>query len=74
MNDEQMALFDLDTRPVIKGFPELRWTGKRPYKQTQYFPAQLKETYGNPVEIDGGGGYGLIRYIGAIISKSCLIF
>ena len=55
MNDEQMALFDLDTRPVIKGFPELRWTGKRPYKQTQYFPAQLKETYGNPKEIDGGG-------------------
>lgn len=47
-NDEQLTLFDLDTKPVIKGFPELRWTGKRPYKQTQYYPAQLKERYGNP--------------------------
>ncbi|CCZ84981.1 dNA modification methylase [Firmicutes bacterium CAG:631] len=46
--DEQLTLFDLDTRPVIKGFPELRWTGKRPYRQTQYYPAQLKERYGNP--------------------------
>lgn len=49
-NDEQLTLFDLDIKPVIKGFPELRWTGKRPYKQTQYFPAQLKERYGNPDE------------------------
>ena len=49
-NDEQLTLFDLDTKPVIKSFPELRWTGKRPYKQTQYYPAQLKERYGNPDE------------------------
>ncbi len=47
-NDEQLTLFDLDTKPIIKGFPELRWTGKRPFKQTQYYPAQLKERYGNP--------------------------
>ena len=47
-NDEKLTLFDLDTKPVIKGYPELRWTGKRPYKQTQYYPAQLKERYGNP--------------------------
>ena len=46
-NDEQLTLFDLDTKPVIKGFPELRWTGKRAYIQTQYYPAQLKERYGN---------------------------
>ena len=46
-NDEQLTLFDLDTKPVIKGFPELRWTGKRAYLQTQYYPAQLKERYGN---------------------------
>lgn len=32
--------------PTIKGFPELRWTGKRPYRSTQYYPAQLKEKYG----------------------------
>lgn len=36
--------------PVIKGFLELRWTGKRPYKSTQYYPAQLKESYGKPSE------------------------
>ena len=33
--------------PTIKGFPELRWTGKRPYRSTQYYPAQLKEQYGS---------------------------
>ena len=44
--DEQMT-FEFEQRPTIKGFPELRWTGKTPYKSTQYYPAQLKETYGN---------------------------
>ncbi|MBR6412681.1 MAG: site-specific DNA-methyltransferase [Alphaproteobacteria bacterium] len=34
--------------PPIKGFPELRWRGKVPYKYTRFFPAQLKETYGQP--------------------------
>ena len=43
--------FDFSERATIKGFPELRWTGKRPYKSTQYFPAQLKERYGE--EKDG---------------------
>lgn len=45
--DEQKDLFELQ-RPVIKGYPELRWTGKKPYTSTQYFPAQLKESYGEP--------------------------
>lgn len=43
--DEQIS-FELNERPTIKGFPELRWTGKRPYRSTQYFPAQLRERYG----------------------------
>lgn len=42
---EQMT-FEFETRPPIKGYPELHWTGKRPYKSTVYYPAQLKETYG----------------------------
>ena len=42
---EQLT-FELSQRPTIKGFPELRWTGKRPYRSTQYFPAQLRETFG----------------------------
>ena len=33
--------FEFDKRPTIKGYPELRWTGKRPYESTQYYPAQL---------------------------------
>lgn len=41
--------FQFEQRPTIKGFPELRWTGKRPYRSTQYYPAQLKETYGEEV-------------------------
>ncbi len=38
--------FEFEQRPTIKGFPELRWTGKRPYRSTQYYPAQLRERYG----------------------------
>lgn len=38
--------FEFEQRPAIKGFPELRWTGKRPYRSTQYYPAQLRERYG----------------------------
>ena len=47
-NDGQMT-FEFQERPTIKGFPELRWTGKRPYRSTQYYPAQLKERYGEEV-------------------------
>lgn len=49
--NEQQQLFEFKERPVIKGFPELRWTGKKPYTSTQYYPAQLKERYGE--EVDG---------------------
>lgn len=48
-NDGQMN-FEFEERPTIKGFPELRWTGKRPYRSTQYYPAQLKERYGEEEE------------------------
>ena len=40
--------FEFDT---IKGRPMLRWTGKRPFSSTQFYPAQKKETYG--LEQDG---------------------
>ena len=43
--DEQMN-FEFEKRSTIKGFPELRWTGKRPYMFDQYYPAQIKESYG----------------------------
>ncbi len=49
--DEQTMMFEFTQRPTIKGFPELRWTGKRPYRSTQYYPAQLRESYGQ--ERDG---------------------
>ena len=44
---EQMS-FEFETRTPIKGYPELHWTGKRPYKSTVYYPAQLQESYGQP--------------------------
>ena len=47
---EQMT-FEFETRPPIKGYPELHWTGKRPYKSTVYYPAQLKETYGEAKDV-----------------------
>lgn len=40
--------FTFEQRQPIKGYPELHWTGKRPYTSTQYYPAQLKESYGEP--------------------------
>ena len=43
---EGQMTFEFNQRPTIKGFPELRWTGKRPYRSTQYYPAQLRERYG----------------------------
>lgn len=33
----------------IKGYPMLYWKGKRPFAATQYYPAQLKETFGADV-------------------------
>lgn len=47
----EQKTFEFVQRETIKGFPELRWTGKRPYRATQYFPAQLREKYGE--EKDG---------------------
>lgn len=48
---DTQTIYEFEQRPTIKGFPELRWTGKRPFRSTQYFPAQLKERYGE--EKDG---------------------
>lgn len=45
--DGQLS-FEFEQRKPIKGYPELHWTGKRPYTSTQYYPAQLKEVYGEP--------------------------
>ena len=41
-----MGDFEFERINTIKGYPELHWTGKRPYKGTNYYPAQLKEKYG----------------------------
>lgn len=50
---EQLTIdsYEFEARKTIKGFPELHWTGKRPFRSTQYFPAQLREKYGE--EKDG---------------------
>lgn len=42
--------YKFEVREPIKGFPELRWSGKRPFKSTMYYPAQLKESYGTDVD------------------------
>lgn len=46
MADNEQMSFEFMERKTIKGYPELHWTGKRPYKSTVYYPAQLKEVYG----------------------------
>jgi site-specific DNA-methyltransferase (adenine-specific)/adenine-specific DNA-methyltransferase len=47
MTVSEQISFEFSDRKTIMGFPELRWTGKRPYRMTQYFPAQLRERYGD---------------------------
>lgn len=34
----------------IQGYPMLQWKGKRPFRATHYYPAQLREVYGEEVE------------------------
>lgn len=47
-NIDSVESFKFEKEP-IKGFPELRWRGKRPFESTQFYPAQLKETHGEEV-------------------------
>lgn len=50
MADKQETFenFDFVFQPV-RGFPELRWIGKRPLSSTQYYPAQRIESHGDPL-------------------------
>ncbi|MFC1671101.1 site-specific DNA-methyltransferase [Spirochaetota bacterium] len=34
----------------IRGYPELHWAGKRSFRSTLFYPAQLKENHGEPIE------------------------
>lgn len=38
----------------IQGYPMLNWRGKRPFRSTQYYPAQPKEQHG--AAVDGPDG------------------
>lgn len=61
MTEQQEFNLNLSSTPVdsveqykfepIKGYPMLHWKGKRPFRSTQYYPAQLKEKHGD--EVDG---------------------
>ncbi|EPM7845301.1 site-specific DNA-methyltransferase [Vibrio fluvialis] len=49
-NEEQQTNVEKFEFEPIKGYPMLNWKGKRPFRSTQYFPAQLKEVYGQEDE------------------------
>lgn len=49
IEEKRVEQYELDLDP-IRGYPELRWAGKRPLRYTQYFPAQHRESYGEPVD------------------------
>ena len=55
---EQKEQFEFNYEP-IRGYPELRWTGKRPFTGAPYYPAQLKEIYGDASRLPDGkaGGW-----------------
>ncbi|WP_236035167.1 site-specific DNA-methyltransferase [Alkalihalobacterium elongatum] len=48
--DEQELNVEQYEFEPIKGYPMLNWKGKRPFRSTQYYPAQLKETHGEMVD------------------------
>lgn len=51
MNTEkEVERYEFKKPNPIKGYPELYWRGKRPFTSTQYYPAQLKERYGEEDE------------------------
>ncbi|RBP01216.1 site-specific DNA-methyltransferase [Rossellomorea aquimaris] len=47
--DEREKDIDNFTFSPIKGHPMLHWKGKRPFRTTNFYPAQLKETHGEEV-------------------------
>ena len=49
MANEKKPTGELFEFEPIKGFPLLNWRGKRPFRSTQYYPAQPKETHGEAV-------------------------
>ncbi|MDC3415107.1 site-specific DNA-methyltransferase [Aquibacillus sp. 3ASR75-11] len=49
LNQEETNIEKYEFEP-IKGYPMLNWKGKRPFRSTQYYPAQLKETHGETVD------------------------
>lgn len=50
MADSENQQFTFDAYEPIRGYPELRWAGKRPFSGIDYYPAQLRETYGEGVD------------------------
>lgn len=47
---KEIEKYEFEKPNPIKGYPELYWRGKRPFTSTQYYPAQLKERYGEEDE------------------------
>ncbi len=47
---KEIDIYEFQKISTIKGYPELHWTGKRPFTSTQYFPAQLKERFGEETD------------------------
>lgn len=48
IKDEITSIEKFEFEPV-KGYPMLNWKGKRIFRSTQYYPAQLKEIHGEEV-------------------------
>jgi adenine-specific DNA-methyltransferase len=49
-NTERIDSVDTYTFEPIKGYPMLNWYGKRPFRSTSYYPAQLKEIHGDATD------------------------
>ena len=48
--DQKMESVEKFEFEPLKGQPMLNWRGKRPFTSTQFYPAQLKETFGEETD------------------------
>jgi DNA modification methylase len=49
LSSDKETVDSYDFAEPIQGYPTLRWRGKRPFRSTRYYPAQLKEVFGQEV-------------------------
>lgn len=64
--EQQPATVEQYKFEPIKGYPMLQWKGKRPFTSTQFYPAQLKENHGEPINGKDSDGKPITNWMNRI--------